>query len=344
IDTQDSRNETPLHLAARRRFFLVVEFLLNEGADCTSLDGDGASALHKCFHAKGLGDTVETVQLLLEAGCSIDVRNSKGEAPVHLAAGRGFFSVIRLLLAWVADVTLVDTAGNSALHRCLITTSRHNEEACLQTVQLLVDAGCPVDLPNSLGETPLHLAASLGFDSMARILIDAGCDVNARNSEGKTPFHYAVLRNIHAVQFLLNSGACLPNDIITTVLSHPKQLIRHRSCFTSLLIHFDNPLFDTLSALVRHARALKQSDVFARDRKGQTPLHHLLRLRSREYLTLRQAQDVVRMFVECGCDYLLPDDAGFTPIELANQQGYDRIVNYLLDLGAELPGTNHIRA
>lgn len=480
IDTQDSYNETPLHLAARRRFFSVVEFLLGRGADPMSLDGDGASALHKCLHAQGLGETVEVVQVLLEAGCPTDVRNSKGETPVHLAAGRMFPSVIRLLMAWVADVTLVDIVGNSALHWCLTTASRYNEDACLQTAQLLVEAGCPIDLANSLGETPLHLAASSGFASvirhilarganvtsvdnsghsvlhrclsasalqedtcfkltqllveagcptsvpnfhgktpmhlacsrgltsvvlfllehdstqmphdiilhtkglacfhlvlerranalatsitgdtalhtlfhstwpghedaieMARMLVDAGCDVNARNSEGKTPLHYAVLRSIHAVQFLLDAGARLPNDIISSVLSHPEKLVGHRSCFASLLIHFDNPLVDMLSALARRARTLEQPNVFARDENGQTPLHHLLRLGRRDFLTVRQLQDIVRMFVECGCDYMLPDDAGFTPIELANQRGYEKVVNYLLDHGAELTGAEHVRA
>ncbi|KAI6120303.1 ankyrin repeat-containing domain protein [Pisolithus croceorrhizus] len=343
IDAPDPHNETPLHLAARRRFFSVVEFLLGKGADCTSLDEDGASALHKCLYSQGFGETVEIVQLLLEAGCSVDVRNSKGEVPMHLAAGQGFPSVIRLLLAWVADVTSVDMAGNSALHWCLTATYRRNEEACLQTARLLVDAGCPPDLPNSLGETPLHLAASSGFDSMARVLVDAGCDVNARNSEGKTPLHYAVLRDVRAVRFLLSAGACLPNDIITTVLSHPKKLVGQQSCFTSLLIHFDNPLFDMLSTLVQHARTLGQSGVFACD-EGQTPLHRLLRLGKREYLTSRQTQDVVRMLVECGCDHLLPDGVGLTPIELASERGHEKIVNYLLNHGAKLPGTTHVRA
>ncbi|KAI6147926.1 hypothetical protein BKA82DRAFT_4146217 [Pisolithus tinctorius] len=99
-----------------------------------------------------------------------------------------------------------------------------------------------------------------------------------------------------------------------------------------------------LSALARRARTLEQPNVFARDENGQTPLHHLLRLGRRDFLTVRQLQDIVRMFVECGCDYMLPDDAGFTPIELANQRGYEKVVNYLLDHGAELTGAEHVRA
>ncbi|HEX2752458.1 MAG TPA: ankyrin repeat domain-containing protein [Alphaproteobacteria bacterium] len=48
-------------------------------------------------------------------------------------------------------------------------------------------------VPYAKGSTPLHAAALLGHDDIARLLLEKGADINARNNEGHTPLDYALI-------------------------------------------------------------------------------------------------------------------------------------------------------
>ena len=92
-------------------------------------------------------------------------------------------------------------------------------------VKLLLAHGASVDLPNSLGITPLMAAAGIGsttIDIRARfrneqqcietgkLLLAGGAKVNAVNDGGQTALHGAALWGWTAyVQFLADSGANL---------------------------------------------------------------------------------------------------------------------------------------
>jgi ankyrin repeat protein len=46
------------------------------------------------------------------------------------------------------------------------------------TVLALIDVGVNVDIKNSLGQTPLFVAVSMGQDSTVKALLQNGADVN----------------------------------------------------------------------------------------------------------------------------------------------------------------------
>lgn len=86
----------------------------------------------------------------------------------------------------------------------------------------LLDTEMEDDAPNSLctssaithttpsGQTLLHLAAFLGFDSLTRFLVAHGADVDARDYTGFTPLHFAVLaQSRQCVSVLVQAGADL---------------------------------------------------------------------------------------------------------------------------------------
>src|ERR1700755_567666 len=66
-----------------------------------------------------------------------------------------------------------------------------------------VDAGVPVNLTNTNGDTLVMLAAYYGHESAVAALIARGADVDRHNNRGQTPLAGAVFKNDTAVIDLL---------------------------------------------------------------------------------------------------------------------------------------------
>jgi flagellar basal body-associated protein FliL len=75
-------------------------------------------------------------------------------------------------------------------------------------VKNLLDSGSnPNVVDESTGFTPLHIAYTLGKDSI-QLFVDKGADVNAKAKSGTTPLHnFAFFRDFDAMSILINAGA-----------------------------------------------------------------------------------------------------------------------------------------
>ena len=100
INQRDSDGGTPLIYAACSDFPLLVEMLLERGADLRSVTNSGSNALHFCATHGGISSTT----LLLKAGASIETRSVNGARPLHMAAQGGHFGVTELLLSAGANI------------------------------------------------------------------------------------------------------------------------------------------------------------------------------------------------------------------------------------------------
>jgi len=94
------------------------------------------------------------------------------------------------------DAELMDLASR------LFDAARNGDAAMLAAY---VDAGVPVDLTNTNGDTMVMLAAYYGNDSAVAALIARGADVDRHNSRGQTPLAGAVFKNDSRVIELLLS-------------------------------------------------------------------------------------------------------------------------------------------
>jgi ankyrin repeat protein len=65
----------------------------------------------------------------------------------------------------------------------------------------------PTRIKNTIGETPLHLAAETGQKGVAELLLMHGADVNAKNTDGLTPLHLAARGGYKKVIELLHQHA-----------------------------------------------------------------------------------------------------------------------------------------
>ena len=93
------------------------------------------------------------------------------------------------------------TTGDSALH---IVTARRD----MVWMQFMIAKGANVNARNSKGETPLEIAAELGFVEGVDLLISTGARVDETNNTGSTPLIDAVSRrDLEVVRSLLKAGA-----------------------------------------------------------------------------------------------------------------------------------------
>ncbi|KAM6502074.1 hypothetical protein JOM56_002051 [Amanita muscaria] len=92
---------------------------------------------------------------------------------------------------------------------------------------------------STTGQTLLHYAAFLGFDSLSKLLVSHKVDIDARDKNGFTALHFAALSgSVDCIQSLLEAGA--DRDIVNGVGKTPAE-IAHRNVLRLL----QAPLYDS---------------------------------------------------------------------------------------------------
>uniref|UniRef100_A0A8C9WS49 Nuclear factor of kappa light polypeptide gene enhancer in B-cells 2 (p49/p100) n=1 Tax=Scleropages formosus TaxID=113540 RepID=A0A8C9WS49_SCLFO len=170
LNIRNHLSQTPLHLAVITKQHGVLDFLLKAGADPTLLDRDGKSVLHL---AADVGDEVLLQILLTHLGEHnahlVNMVDYNGMYPIHLAVRRGGERCLRVLVEGGAQVDAQERKGGStALH--LAVKENLFKLACMLITELKAD----VNARTFGGNTPLHLAASLGSPTLCSMLIAAG--------------------------------------------------------------------------------------------------------------------------------------------------------------------------
>jgi ankyrin repeat protein len=79
------------------------------------------------------------------------------------------------------------------------------------TLAAYLDAGVPVNLTNTNGDTLVMLAAYYGHESTVAALIARGADVNRHNNRGQTPLAGAVFKNDSTIIELLLAADADPH-------------------------------------------------------------------------------------------------------------------------------------
>ncbi|XP_075718262.1 ankyrin repeat domain-containing protein 6 isoform X3 [Rhinoderma darwinii] len=188
---------TPLHLAANKGHLNVVQILLKAGCDLNVQDDGQQTALHR---AAVVGNS-DILAILIQEGCALDRQDKDGNTALHEAAWHGFSQSVKLLVKAGANVLAKNKAGNTPLH--LACQNGHS-----QSCRFLLLAGSRADLKNHAGDTCLHVAARYNHLSVIRILLSAFCSVNEKNQAGDTPLHVAAaLNHRKVIKVLLEAGA-----------------------------------------------------------------------------------------------------------------------------------------
>jgi hypothetical protein len=201
------------------------------------------------------------------------------------------------------------------------------------------------------GKTALALAIFNGNYDVASLLIDRKADVNIADAQRFTPLFWAVDRRnmetapnfpwmvtadpLPLIRKLLDAGAD-PNALVNNT---PRARMREgspRIVFATALMRaaFAADL-ELVNLLLAHGA---DPNVISRDGEtmvsaaaGLAFIHGYHRGKAPE-----ERLKVVKLFVERGADVNRPDDYGITPLMAAANDGDPKLIQYLIDVGADL--------
>jgi ankyrin repeat protein len=198
VNEEDILDWTPLHYAAAWGHEVIVDMLLDWGAEKGVKDGSGRTPLHLAAERGSKSVT----KLLVDQEAEKDTKAEFGRTPLHLAAERGHEAVVELLLDGVAFLEAKDRMGWTPLHHA----ARNGHEAVVKML-LDKDKAASIESKDKVSWTPLHHAARNGHKPVIELLLDRGAAVNAKSRRGWTPLLHADKNGHEAIaKMLRNKG------------------------------------------------------------------------------------------------------------------------------------------
>ncbi|KAF1671082.1 ASB10 protein, partial [Pygoscelis papua] len=150
----EEEDDTALHIAARHGLTDHVQLLLRYGAELEAKNEEGQTPLNAAcaqpHQPQDMDRYYRVCQLLVESGASINAADRDRQHPLHLACKNANAQVAELLLAWGANVNVMNYSGNTALHNILQATAYKLEHHPELVVRALLNYGAIRIWPGSL--------------------------------------------------------------------------------------------------------------------------------------------------------------------------------------------------
>ncbi|XP_017776693.1 PREDICTED: protein phosphatase 1 regulatory inhibitor subunit 16B isoform X2 [Nicrophorus vespilloides] len=214
--------------AATRNDIDEVRRLLMKGVNPDSCNEDGLTALHQCC----IDNNESMLLLLLEYGANANSEDSEKWTPLHAAATCGHLKLVRILIARGANLLAVNADGNMPYDICedeqaldyiesemskrgvtqeLIDDTRaHTEKKMLTDLQRVAASNGDLEVHDTQGATPLHIAAANGYTSVVEFLLDHNVNTDVKDRDDWRPAHAAACwGHLEVLELLVQSGADL---------------------------------------------------------------------------------------------------------------------------------------
>lgn len=169
INVQDSNNRTALMIATYNQDIEAAKLLIDAGADVNILDNQQNTP----FLYAGAEGYLAILKMTIQAGADPTILNRYGGTALIPAAEHGHVEVIEELLSNTdIDVNHVNHLGWTALMEAIVLNNGNPTQQAV--IQLLIEHGADVNIPDQNKVTPLQHAKQRGFKEIEQILLAAG--------------------------------------------------------------------------------------------------------------------------------------------------------------------------
>lgn len=306
----------------------IIKLFVSKGVNVNAKDNEGFSKFLSCcsqalltitgaLHLAATRGDRNILQILIDAGASIDVKSDSGMTLLHQAAKGGSVEVLQQILEYGVDIEARDNVNMTPL-----ATACCDVNGSEDIVRVLLAAGAKVSVLDDWNWSPLHELARIGRTKAALMLLDTGkADLTLRTENGCSVLDLAARTgDYELVRSLLERGAL--------ARSEPGK---------DMALHFavQAEKDDNLYAIVE--RLLEDGcDVNAKYENGCTPRHYFL-------THSKDKESIVRLFMSRGADRNIPDDDGDTALNcLAQNPGAsESMLKLLLENKADASLANH---
>ncbi|CAB0033834.1 unnamed protein product [Trichogramma brassicae] len=281
------------------------------------------AAVHRLLRAAQELTFEYQIIFVLMTQTMVDVRDNKGNTPLHLALRYENKKATELLLKAGADPNLADAKGSTPLH--IVS----QECRCYGLAQVLfkicdeLNQPLRVNARDKLGNTPLHYEAQNachGPSDLMELLLRLGADPNLANDAGITPLHIlsnglVQIHNLAREIFRICNGVDAQDesdfeplnlDGLSLLLSRgadPSSANSHGWTPLHNICKLDNGLVEAfLEICDENDRTLP---INARNEDGDTPLHVAL-----------GSGNLVESLLRRGSDLSLANEEGSTPLHV----------------------------
>jgi|GEM_PF-6693928 len=354
IHAGNAKGVSPLHKAAAGNSIPILQQLIRAGANFENRDDRGNTALHTAVYEQ----SNRAGRLLLLSGAIPDIRNASGDTPMHISVKQQNSLAVRMLAEFNASLEIRDDAGLTPL--LLASLQQLSREA-----ELLISLGADIHARDLQGNTALHLAVRNRDELIVRALMEHGADIHSKNrheessltlafeppaqplswimdygmimerdNHGNTPLHLAIREyaSLSILRELIELGSDIDtrNNYLQTplhiALEHPfrKAVMLLRDAGADVFIEDSNGIspFDMAleGGLEIFRWLIDEGNIHQQDNRDQTPLHHAVK---------KNKPAFTEYLLEQGADPGMPDADGITPLDTAEAEGFDRLLEIL---------------
>ncbi|XP_058926952.1 inversin isoform X3 [Kogia breviceps] len=292
-----------------------------------------------------LADRLDCADTLLKAGADVNKTDHSQRTALHLAAQKGNYRFMKLLLTRRANWMQKDLEEMTPLH----LTTRHKSPKCLALLLKFMAPG-EVDTQDKNKQTALHWSAYYNNPEHVKLLIKHDSNIGIPDVEGKIPLHWAANHKdpsaVHTVRCILDAAPTesllnwqdyegrtpLHFAVADGNLTVVDVLTSYESCnITSYDNLFRTPLH--WAALLGHAQIVhlllerNKSGTIPSDSQGATPLH---------YAAQSNFAETVKVFLKHPSVKDDSDLEGRTSFMWAAGKGSDDVLRTMLSLKSDI--------